>query len=224
MIDFIEKIKKLLHIKSNSTEEFDTENDIYPEIYKRSIDDLFAELGVDEISIYCGEDFIEFTDELCSRIWDLRYEIKEKTGFILPSVRILDKSDLQENEIRINVRNNTVYTDFLIPTEENYCDEIIKNLRVICFEYLEDIFSNEIVEKYIDHVNINNSGLVMYLMRVITVTGFKKIFIDIIKSGKSINDITMIFEKIAEAAMKDNDICFTRDSKKISAAVLDKLN
>jgi len=222
MIEIVEKIKKLLHIKSKAEEE-EEKIEIDPKFF-RNADALFDELGVDELSIYCGEDFWEFADELCDKIWDLRIRIKKQTGFIMPSVRILDKSDLQENEIRINVRNNTVYTDFLIPTEENFCDEIVKNLEIICFEYLEDIFSNELVEKYIDHVNEKNSGLIMYLNRIIPVPAFKKIFIDIIRNGKSINDITMIFEKIAEAAMTEKDMCFARDSEKISTAVIDKLN
>ena len=212
MIEIFEKIKKLLHIKSKTEEEL---IEINPELF-RNTDDLFDELGVDELSIYCGEDFWEFADELCDKIWDLRIKIKKQTGFIMPSVRILDKSDLQENEIRINVRNNTVFTDFLIPTEKNFCDEIIKNLEGICFD--------ELVEKYIDHVNERNSGLIMYLNRIIPVPAFKKIFIDIIRNGKSINDITMIFEKIAEAAMTEKDMCFARDSEKISTAVIDKLN
>lgn len=219
MIKLIEKIKNIFSVKQK-------ENDNYTESQKisRTPDDLFEELGVYELSIDCGEDFLPFVDELSDRIWGLRLDIKERTGFILPPVHILDKSDLQENEIRINVRNNPVFTDYLVPTEKNFCDEIIKNLEIICFEYLEDIFSNEIVEKYIEHVNINNCGLVSYLTRIIPVTGFKKIFIDIIRYGKSINDITMIFEKIAEAAMTDNDTCFTRDAKKISNAVLAKLD
>jgi len=219
MMEIIEKIKKLLHIKPKQTEEIEIE----PEIFRNPAD-LFDELGVYELSINCGEDFIGFVDALGDRIWDLRLDIKKRTGFIIPPIHITDSADLQENEIRINVRENTVYTDFLVPTNENFCDEVIKNLEIICFEYLEEIFSNEFVEKYIDHVNEKNSGLVMYLNRIIPVPAFKKIFIDIIRNGKSINDITMIFEKIAEAAMIEKDMCFTRDSEKISTAVIDKLN
>lgn len=219
MINLIDEIKKLFSAKRKENDE-NTE----PRKYFGNPDDLFDELGVYELSIDCGEDFLPFVDELSGRIWDLRLDIKKRTGFILPPVHILDKTDLQENEIRINVRDNTVFTDYLVPTEENFCDEIIRNLEIICFEYLEEIFSNEIVEKYIEHVNINNCGLVAYLTRVIPVPGFKKIFTDIIRNGKSINDITMIFEKIAEAAMTDNDTCFTRDAKKISKEVLAKLN
>ena len=218
MMEIIEKIKKLLHIKSKNEE-----IEIAPEVF-RTPENLFDELGVCELSINCGEDFIGFVDELGDRIWALRLDIKKRTGFIIPPVHITDSLNLQENEIRINVRENTVYTDFLIPTSGNFCDEIIKNLEIICFEYLEDIFSNEFVEKYIDHVNEKNSGLVMYLNRIIPVPAFKKIFIDIIRNGKSINDITMIFEKIAEAAMTEKDMCFTRDSEKIATAVIDKLN
>lgn len=219
MIKLFEKIKKIFSAKQN-------EDDVNTETRKffGNPDDLFDELGVYELSINFGEDFLSFIDELSARIWDLRLDIKNRTGFILPPVHILDNTELQENEICINVRNNTVFTDYIVPTEKNFCDEIIKNLEIICFEYLEEIFSNEIVEKYIDHVNINNCGLVAYLTRVIPVPGFKKIFIDIIRNGKSINDITMIFEKIAEAAMTDNDTCFTRDAKKISRAVLAKLD
>ena len=202
----IETIKNLLKLNKKEPEK---------DVYTR-INELFESLGTDEISIQVGEDLVQFCSDISGRIWDLRNKIKDKTGLIIPPVRILDNLDLQENEYLIKIRNEEVYTGYTVPKEDYALNEIIRSLEQVCMDNLEKVMTNEMVEKYIEAVQRNNGWLVWYLGRMIPTTGIKVILVDLIKNGKSINDITYIFEKICEQATKNRDMCTIPDVKKIA--------
>ena len=86
-------------------------------------------------------------------------------------------------------------------------------------ENLDLVFTNEITEKYINAVQSRNGWLVWNVSHLIPVTGIKVILVNLLKNGKSINDITYIFEKICEAATKEKDWCSMRDPYKIAKAI-----
>ncbi len=205
----LEKIKQLL--KLNKKEPVESVED--------QINDMFKSLSVDELRIIVGEDLIGIAPAICQRIQELRKKIKEEKGFIMPAVRIIDDFDLQENEYQIQVKNKTVFTGYTVPKETYACDEISKNMEISCMENLDLVFTNEITEKYINAVQSRNGWLVWNVSHLIPVTGIKVILVNLLKNGKSINDITYIFEKICEAATKEKDWCSMRDPYKIAKAI-----
>jgi len=205
----IETIKNLLKLNKK-----EPEKDVY-----EKINDLFDSLGTDEISISVGEDLICFGKAVAERVGELRNKIKDKTGLIIPPVRVLDNLDFQENEYRIKIRNEEVYTGFTVPKEDYALNEISRCLEKVCMDNLDRVLTNEMVEKYIEVVQRNNGWLIWYLARLIPTTGIKVILVDLIKNGKSINDITYIFEKICEQATKSRDIYTIPDVYKIAEKI-----
>lgn len=205
----IEKFKNLLKFNRNSK----TKN------VQDEIDEMFDTLGVDALKISVGEDLIPFGENLCASIRDLRKKIKADTGLIIPPVRIIDNSELQENEYKISIQDKNVFTGFTVPKEDYAVNEITTNLEKECIKNVELVLSNELTEKYMETVQRTNGWLICYLSRLIPPTGIKIILSDLIKNGKSINNINYIFEKICEAATKDQDIYKIRDARKIAKEV-----
>lgn len=205
----IEKIKNILKFNRNSK----TKN------VQDEIDEMFDSLGVDALKITVGEDLVPFAQDLVASIKDLRKKIKSNTGLIIPQVRILDNTELQENEYKISIQGKTVFTGFTVPKEDYAVNEITTNLEKECFKNVELVLSNELTEKYMETVQRTNGWLVCYLSRLIPPTGIKIILSDLIKNGKSINNINYIFEKICEVATKDQDIYKIRDARKIAKEV-----
>lgn len=202
----IKRIKNLLKLNKKKSEE-----NVYA-----NIDEMFSTLGVDELCIQVGEDLIPFGEAICEKIQDLRKKLKDKTGLIIPPVRVIDNFDFQENEYQIKLRNKLVFTGFTVPTSDYATNEISRSLENACMENLDIVMTNEIVEKYIECVQRNNGWLVWYLARLIPTTGIKVILTDLIRNGKSINDITYIFEKICEQATKVRDVYSIPDAHKIA--------
>lgn len=205
----IEKIRNLLKFNRKSKEK----------TVQDEIDEMFDSLGVDALKITIGEDLVPFGNDLVASIKDLRKKIKSDTGLIIPQVRILDDSELQENEYKITIQEKTVFTGFTVPKEDYAVNEITTNLEKECIKNVELVLSNELTEKYMETVQRTNGLLVYYLSRLFPPTGIKIILTDLIKNGKSINNINYIFEKICEVATKDQDIYKIRDARKIAKEI-----
>ncbi len=202
----IKKLKEIFKLNSKKNE---------PNIYAQ-IDEMFDTLGVDEISVIVGEDLVLFAEEICGKISELRKKIKDQTGLIIPAVRVIDDASYQENEYQLKLRGKSVYTGYTVPKTDYASNEITRNLEQVCMDNLDIVLTNEMVEKYIEFVQRNNGWLVWYLARLIPTTGIKVILADLIKNGKSIKDINLIFEKICEQATKARDIYTIPDVHKIA--------
>jgi len=206
----IEKLKTLLQIKKPK------------EVQKslnEKISDLFESLEVDALAVSFGDDIIEFAPSIVSCIGKFRNAMKEKSGFIIPPVRVINDRSLQENEIQILVRGHVVFQDFAIPKKDYILEAVLNNLAKITTKNISEIFTNEVTEKYIDLVQKNNSWLIWNIMRIVPVTGIKLILVDILKAGKSIKDIVFVFEKICEYASDNKDFMSTKDPYKIAECV-----
>ena len=86
----IEKIKKIF-CRKNTVE---AEKDVLTKI-----DEMFESLDSDVITLLIGEDFLEFKDLVIGTISEIREELKENTGFILPPVHIMDDEELQAGQV-----------------------------------------------------------------------------------------------------------------------------
>ena len=177
---------------------------------------LFESLDTDIILIKIGSDLVNYGELICRIISHIREEIKDECGFIMPCVKVIDSSFLQENEFKIYIKGHLISTHFVIPNEKGISDEMYNTIKSTVYKHLNCVFTNEIVEKYIDTVQKNNDRLIWNLTNCISVIDIKTILVGIINCGKSINNITNIFEEIG------NEILINRN-KLIKEINFDKI-
>lgn len=189
----------------------------------KKIDNLFEELSENIVLIQIGSDLAEqnLRKELCDVIDGLRIEVKDECGFIIPQIHITYNSALQENEYKIYIRGNLAKDDFLIPNTDGIRDEFYDTLKTVIYDKLSEIFTNDIVERYISITQKNNGWLIWNITNVLSVPEIKIILLDLINYGKSINDIGYVFEKIGEEILLDGS-CQERCFKKYNPHVIAK--
>ena len=165
------------------------------------IEILFDNLDNAIILLHIGEDLVSHGKLICDITHEVREEVKEECGFIFPKVHVQDNFLLQENEFVIYIQGNQVGNGFLIPNEAGIRDEFYDSLKTILYNNLDKLFTNELAERYIDTVQRKNGWLVWNIAKVLSVPEIKIILSDIISSGKSINNIGYVFEKIGEQVL-----------------------
>jgi len=165
------------------------------------IDNMFEELCLDTIQVYLGEDLAELQNVFCTTIQELRDEIKNECGFIIPQIHLQDGYLMQENEFEIYVRGELAGSGFLIPNEEGIRDEFYDCLKTIVYDKINVIFTNDIAERYLDIAQRKNGWLIWNITKILSVPEIKIILSDLINNGKSICDIGYIFEKIGEVIL-----------------------
>ena len=133
-----------------------------------------------------------------------RKEIINETGFIFPQIRIREDSKLQENECIIYVQGTEVYREFFICNKEEIKKEIKNLIKKIYDEHLEEIFTNELFEQYISHVQKKNAWLIWNITQVLFVSDIKYLLISLLKHNKSIKNISLVFEKMGKI-LKNSD-------------------
>lgn len=136
---------------------------------------MYNSLYCEELRIYIGNDLTAFDDILTEKLWTLRERLFEETGFIMPAVRIMSEDILQENEYRIAVRGIVVYTGYAIFNADFAPDEIAKSLEDTLTQHIDDVFSNSVVEKYIDYVQTESHRLVSALLAVTDIAALRVI-------------------------------------------------
>lgn len=176
------------------------------------IDNLYANLYNDAILVNTGDDLSKFDKLFLDIIHELREEIKEECGFIIPNIPVVNNPALQENEFVIYIRGNFAQRGFLIPNEDGIRDEFYDVFKTVVYSKMRTIFTNEVAEKYIDTAQKKNGWLIWNITRILSIPDIKIILSDIIENGKSINDIGFVFEKIGEEILLDGGYqdCFGR--------------
>ncbi len=192
----LNRIKNLF----NKKEECKVQESVYDKI-----DSLFDSMNSEVIVLELGEDLIEFRDSAVKIIGELRAQIKDECGFIMPSVTVRQNYAIQENEFVIYIQDKMIENRFVIPTEEDFASEVFDALKTAIYNNIECVFTNEITEKYIEKVQKNNNLLVCNLINILSVIEIKTILSDIIFKGKSINNINYIFEKIGEYVLSEGN-------------------
>lgn len=184
----LEKLKNLFKPKNK-----EAENSV-----STQIDNLFDNLDEYIVCVKVGEDLSKKMDTITNTIEILRDEIKDECGFILPEVFITFCAFMQENEFSVLIRGRKVVNEFLVPNNEGIRQEFYEILKTQLYDNLDEVFTNELTERYIDSAWKKNMGLVCTLTRCLSVVDIRTILIDIISCGKSINNISYIFEQIGE--------------------------
>ena len=199
-----ERIKNLFHKNNTETEPTTCEK----------IDNLFDSLNEDIIHIKVGEDLTDFGEIICKLIGKLREEIKDECGFIIPEVHITDCNVIQENEFAIYIRGEFCTNGFLVPNEKGINEELYEVLKTFMYDNMNRIFTNEITERYIDTAQRKNGWLIWNITRFLSVVDIRIILSEIINKGKSINDISYVFEKISENLFREGNYtdCYWKKS------------
>ncbi len=207
----IERLKQLFRLK------IATEN--VSVSVEEKIEEAFNSLNQDILRIEFGSDIQEFIDAILEQIGEYRENLKNTSGFILPPVHLLVNNDLQENEIVVFLRNKEIIRDFLIPNEESVSKNIYEFLTQTYENNIDEIFSMEYVEKYINKVQMTNSWMVWDVTKQLGAYEIKTILVNILKSKKSISNINLIFEKIDECLSQNRDVYHVWKSDVISKYV-----
>ena len=81
---------------------------------------MYERLGVDILSLQVGAGLIKIADpeqegQLLAKIAALRQRMTDEYGYIIPNIRIMDSSALEQTEYLISIRNNPVATGFVYP-------------------------------------------------------------------------------------------------------------
>lgn len=189
----LKRIKNLFKKKTENTELSVSEK----------IDNMYDKLFQDVILLHIGEDLSVLSKELCSIIQELREEIKDECGFIIPQLHIKDNTSLQENEFKVYIRGELAGNGFLIPNEDGIREELYDTLKTIIYDKINVIFTNDIAERYLDIAQRKNGWLIWNITKALSVPEIKIILTDLINNGKSICDIGYIFEKIGEEILLD---------------------
>lgn len=81
---------------------------------------MYERLGVDVLSLQVGAGLLVIADpdqdgQLLAKIAALRQRITDELGYIIPNIRIMDSSAIDDNEYLISIRGNTVSTGLVYP-------------------------------------------------------------------------------------------------------------
>src|SRR5574344_1249649 len=81
---------------------------------------MYERLGVDVLSLQVGVNLLVIADpdqdgQLLAKIAALRQRVTDELGYIIPNIRIMDSSALEEEEYLISIRGNKVATGFVYP-------------------------------------------------------------------------------------------------------------
>lgn len=206
----LEKIKKLF---KKETEEVSTTTSI-----EEQFDELFNSLGGDVITFEFGEDFNELENAILKTINNYRESLKNKNGFILPPVHVLSKETLQENEICVKVREKIALESFIVPNEKHLIKEIEKALEYVYENHLEEIFTCELVEKYINSTQSKLLGTIWNITALYSVVEVKEVLLELLRNKKSIKNINYVFEKFAEHALSSG-FCEHHSAQKLAKKI-----
>lgn len=204
----LDKLKQLFGLKK--------ETGSFAASIEDKIEEAFNTLDEDIIKLEIGGDIAECAEAVCEKINELRDNIKSATGFIFPPVHVLHKEELQENELVLFVRGKEVLRDFLVPNKEIIVKNIYEILNHVFDDYLDEIFTMEYVEKYINKVQMTNSWMVWDISKQLGGYEIKKILVNVIKEKKSIANINWVFEKIDECLSENRDFFHVWDADIVS--------
>ena len=182
---------------------FQTKNNIKKYSTYEKIENLFDSLQKEVITIDLGEDLLQFKDSVIAEIGEIREQIKDECGFIMPPVELRANYAIQENEFNIFIQEKLVESRFAVPTENGLKEEIYEGIKNAIYNNLDIVFTNELTEKYINTVKKNNSILIWNVTNILSVVDIKTILSDIIFKGNSIQNINYIFEKIGEYVLSE---------------------
>ncbi len=192
-------------INSLHSKDSESQND---EVQLNGPNEMYQRLGVDVLSIRLGSDLIDFADPdaencLLPMISNLRTELTDTLGYIMPNIRCMDDMSYKPNEFGIyvrGVRRDTFFAEAGLSNAKIV--ELIKtHLRRCCIKYANEIISRTDILKIMTLVESENPTLVNDLIpTMISAVDLRRIFVALVQEEIPIKDVILIFERLCEVA------------------------
>ena len=169
---------------------------------------MYERLGVDVLSIRLGTGLLHYADPECENVMlplisEIRKELTDELGYIIPKVRCLDDKDLKPDEFRIYVRG--VVRDKFFAGKNAKNDKISnllrRHLRECCIKNVKDILARTDVIKLMEIVNSEDPTLVNDLIPArISAVDLRRILVSLISEEIPVKDVILIFERLCDYA------------------------
>lgn len=169
---------------------------------------MYERLGVDILSIRLGTGLLNYVDPECENIMlplisEIRKELTDELGYIIPKVRCLDDKDLKPDEFRIYVRG--VVRDKFFAGKNTKNDEISnllrRHFRECCIKNVKDILTRTDVIKLMEIVSSQDPTLVNDLIPArISAVDLRRILVSLISEEIPVKDVILIFERLCDYA------------------------
>ena len=173
---------------------------------------MYKRLGVDILSIRLGTGLLNYADPkyeniLLPLLSEVRKELTDELGYIIPKVRCLDDKDIRPDEFRIYVRG--VMRDKFFVGKNTKNDEISSILRLhfreCCIKNVMDILTRTDVIKLMEIVSSQDPTLVNDLIPSrISAVDLRRILVSLIREEISVKDTIFIFEMLCDYARFNN--------------------
>jgi len=160
----------------------------------------YLKLGADKIQVLVSKNLIKlFADEkngnfiLSASITAFRFKIINKTGYVIPEIRILDNAESEDNTIEI-LFNEIKKAEFKITPDDEGLNLMFETLGFLCIKHADEILRNDDAINYIEHLKENNKNEYDYLIKH---TGrVRQVLANLIKENISVKNIVKIAELI----------------------------
>ena len=174
---------------------------------------MYERLGVDVLSIHIAENLSYIADpdesgKLLPEILVLRQCLADAYGYIIPNVRVMDSTKVEDYGFEIYVRNKKVYCGKISDDlKQNKPREIIKSLYKVCFAYVHYIITKTDALKLMELVRSQDPMLVNDIIPTyISPFDLKHICANLIQRKVGIKDIILVFELLNENVQYTQDI------------------
>ena len=129
-----------------------------------------------------------------------RKKLAERTGILMPVLRIKDNLELGKNAYRILSYDKVLYEEELKEGDEDSYRKMIDSVFAKCQENYADILNKQIVKIMIDNMRDFFPGAVMGLVpEKIGYLQVQRKLQEMLRQGKSIRDMLHILEELEEA-------------------------
>jgi len=168
-----------------------TPNDIF-KTYER--------LGVDVIKLEISQNLVsdigDIAKPIIAIIRDVRLELTDEYGFVMPSIHILDNTKIKSG-IKFFIRGNEV--DFLEIDYENVefpIEEFRNKLKSIVLNNIDKVFTIQEAAMMLELNVLINGRKNDVLENKIDIYDIREIFVKIIQKGGKLTDFLYIYERI----------------------------
>ena len=186
-----------------------TESDENVDSFKFNCPNLmFERLGVDILSVRMGSALVDYADPelknvLLPLIGNLRKELADELGYIIPKVRCLDDASYKPYEFGIyvrSIRRDTFFVD-KFASQEDISKVVLEHMRMCFVKHVNDILTKKDVIKYMELVRSENPTLVNDLVpELISAVDLRRILVHMVREEIPIKDILFIFEILCDIA------------------------
>lgn len=207
IIDIVIEADQFYRIEQNAKFSEDSEKTTNSAVLN-SPNGMYERLGVDILSIRLGTGLLNYVDPECENIMlplisEIRKELTDELGYIIPKVRCLDDKDLKPDEFRIYVRG--VVRDKFFAGKNTKNDEISnllrRHFRECCIKNVKDILTRTDVIKLMEIVNSEDPTLVNDLIPArISAVDLRRILVSLISEEIPVKDVILIFERLCDYA------------------------